>query len=176
MSYVLTAYVLDLADLDSVFGSKDKSVIRDIEQVIEETYEDDEEEADAQRAAIQALVMAEPLNPHNAAQYGYALWNICRLKGEELLPDAWGGVRWDSVEACGLEELLTKTSPSIALPRNKDIPYVGHVKREDVARYIQVAQDQKTKVGPSIVGLLDEYLGWLEEARSKNKDVVFFYG
>jgi hypothetical protein len=144
--------------------------------MIEETYEDDEEEADAQRAAVRALVMGEPLDLDNAAQYGCALWDICRLKGEELLPDAWGGVRWDSVEACGLEELLTKTGPTVALPPNPDIPHIGHVKRDKIDKYIDAAEDQKQKAGPNVVGLLEEYQGWLEDARSKNKDIVFFYG
>jgi hypothetical protein len=177
MSYVLTAYVLDLAGLKSLIGSKDKSIIRDVEPMIEEAYEDDEEEADAQRAAVRALVMGEPLDPDNAARYGCALWNICRLKGEELLPDAWGGVRWNSVEACGLEELLTKTGPPVALPPNSDIPCIGYIQRDKVAQYVETAEKKKEESdGSGVVDLLDEYLGWLEIAQSKSKDIVFFYG
>jgi hypothetical protein len=175
MSYVLTAYLLDLADLKSVIGSKDQSIIHDVEPFIEEAFEDDEDDADAQRAAVRALVMGEPLDPDNAGQYTSALWDLCRVKGEELLPDAWGGIRWNSVEACGLEELLTKTAP-VALPQNEDLPHVGHVQRGNVAQYIAAAQDQKRKADPNVIGLLDEYLGWLEEAKSQNKDIVFFYG
>jgi hypothetical protein len=127
MSYVLTAYVLDLADLKAAIGSKDKSILRDVEPSIEDIYGDDEEDADAQRAAVHALVMGEKLNPDNAARYGNALWDICRVKGEELLPEAWGGIRWDSVEACGLEEFLTKTGPPVVLPPYNDFPYIAYV-------------------------------------------------
>jgi hypothetical protein len=176
MSYVLTAYLVDLGDLKSVFGSKDQSMIRAIEPVIEETYDDDQDEADAQRAAVQALVMGEALDPGKAAQYQCALWDICREKGEELLPDAWGGIRWDSVEACGLEELLTKTGPPVPLPPHQDIPFVGHVRHENIAQYIEAAEDQKAKADPNVGDLLDEYIGWLEMAQSKNRDIVFFYG
>ncbi len=175
MSYVLTAYILDLADLKSAVGSKDRSIIRDIEPMIEESFdEDEEEEADAQRAAVCALVMGEPMDPDNA-QYGHALWNICRVKGEEFLPDAWGGIRWDSVEACGLEDLLTKTGPPVALPPSEDFPNIGYIKRDMIAKYIEAAEEQKEKSTPNVVGLLDEYLSWLERAQSENKDIVFFY-
>lgn len=174
MSYVLTAYVLDLADLKSVIGSKDKSIIRKIEPMIEESFGDDEEEAEAQRAAVRSLVMGEPLDPDNN-QYGHALWNICRVKGDEFLPDAWGGIRWDSVEACGLEDLLTKTGSPIALPLSDDFPNIGYIKRDMVGKYIEAAEEQKKKSNPDVIGLLDEYLGWLKNARARNKDIILFY-
>jgi len=176
MSYVLTAYVVDMAVLKAVVGSKDKSIIRGVEPMIEEAYEDDEDEADAQRAAVHTLVMGEKLDADSAAQYGNALWNICRLKGDELLPDVWGGIRWDSVEACGLEDLLTKTAGPIALPPTSDFPRIGYVRREEIAKYIEAARKQKEKVNKDVVGLLNEYQGWLEEAKSQNKDILFFYG
>jgi hypothetical protein len=139
MSYFLTAYLVNLADLKSVIGSKDESILSDIEPIIEETCEDDEEEAVAQRGAVRSLVMGEPLDPDNAARYGCAFWHICRVKGEELLPDAWGGIRCDSVKACGLEELLTKTGPPVALPPNSDIPHIAYLKRDQIAKYIEAA-------------------------------------
>lgn len=176
MSYFLTAYLVNLADLKSVIGSKDESILSDIEPILEETYEGDEEEADAQRAAVRALVIGERLEPDNAARYGCAFWHICRVKGEELLPDAWGGVRWNSVEACGLEELLTKTGPPVALPPNRDIPHIGYIKRDQVAKYIKDAEKKIDESEGAVIGLLEEYLGWLEMAQSQNRDVVLIYG
>jgi hypothetical protein len=176
MSYALTAYLLDLADLKSAIGSKDKSIIRDVEPGIENTYRRDKKQADVRRAAVRALVMGVKLDPKNAVQYGAALCDICRVKGEELLPDAWGGVRFESVEACGLEDLLTKTGPPVGLPPYTDFPCIGYIKRDKIAEYIKAAEEQKEEASPNVIGLLDEYLEWLETARSKCKDIVFFYG
>src|ERR1700722_3278161 len=99
MSYVLTAYLVDLNSLKSVLGSKDQSIIAAVNPLIAETYEDDEEEAQGMQDTFRAIVMGEPLDPDNAAAYACALWELCKVKGEELLPDQWGGVRWDAVEA-----------------------------------------------------------------------------
>ena len=176
MSYFLTAYLVNLADLKSVIGSKDESILRDIDPIIEETCEDDEEEAAAQRGAVRSLIMGEPLDPGNAARYGCAFWHICRVKGEELLPDAWGGIRWDSVKACGLEELLTKTGPPVALPPNSDIPHIAYLKRDQIAKYIEAAKKKLDESEGAVIGLLEEYLWWLETAQSKNRDIVLIYG
>ena len=105
------------------------------------------------------------------------LWQICKIKGEEMLPDYWGGVRWDAVETCGLENLLTKTAPLVELPPNQDMPSIGHIKRDNIAPYLRAAEERKAKTKESgVLDLLDEYIGWLETAASKNKDIVFFYG
>jgi hypothetical protein len=177
MSYVLTAYLVDLADLKSMMGSKDRSIIQDVESIISEVYEDDEEEIDPQNAAVRALVMGERLHPENSDAYASALWHICKVKGEELPPDAWGGVRWDSIEVCGLEDLLTKTGPPVKLPPHQDIPYVGHIKHSDVDPYLQTAEEKAADTDDDGVrGLLEEYIAWLEEAKSREKDIVFFYG
>ena len=177
MSYVLTAYLVDLGDLKSVIGSKDPAVIQAVEAAISEAYEDDEDEVIAQKAALRRLIMGEPLNRGNAPQYGCVLWDICRLKGEELLPDYWGGVRWDAVEACGLQDLLTKTGPPVELPPNRDIPSIGHIRRDNITPYLQAAETLKAKTKDNgVLELLGEYIGWLEIAVRKNKDIVFFYG
>jgi hypothetical protein len=176
MSYVLTAYLVNAADLKSIVGSRDQSLIKAVEAIISETFEDDDEEAETQRAAVHALVMGEPPDPANAAAYGCALWHICKVKGEELLPDAWGGVRWDAVEACGLEDLLTKTELPVKLPPSRDIPHIGCICRDNVATYIKEAEEAREKIDPDVGDLLDEYSGWLEAAQSKNKDIVLFYG
>jgi hypothetical protein len=122
--------------------------------------------------------MGERLDPGNAAAYGNALWNICKaVADEELFPDAWGGVRWDAVEACGLVDLLTKTGPPVKLPPNQDIPHIGFIARDKIPQYIQAAENTKAETDkPGVEDLLDEYLQWLETARSEAKDIVFFYG
>ncbi len=177
MSYVLTAYLVDLANVKSVIGSKDPSIMRGVEALISEAYEDDEEEVIAQSAALRQLIMGEPLDPENTDTYGCVLWHICKIKGEEMLPDYWGGVRWNAVEACELENLLTKTGPPVELPSNRDIPSIGHIKHDNIAAYLQAAEETKAKAKDSgVLDLLDEYIGWLETAASKNKDIVFFYG
>ncbi len=177
MSYVLTAYLVDLAGVKSVIGSKDLALIQAVEVAISEAYEDDEEEVIAQKAALSRFVMGEPLNGGDASHCGYILQNICRLKGEEMLPDYWGGVRWDAVEACGLKDLLTKTRSPVELPSNQNIPSIGHIKRDNITSYLQAAQELKAMTkDTSVVELLDEYIGWLEAAAERNRDIVFFYG
>jgi hypothetical protein len=174
MSYVLTSYLVDLAELESVIGCKDQSIIAAVEAMIQEKFDDeDDEDKIAQSVALRHLIMGEPRNLDDATQYGWVLWDICRFKGEEQLPDHWGGVRWDAVEACGLENLLTKTGPPVELPPNQDMPSIGHIKRDNIAAYLHAAEETKAA---GVLELLDEYTGWLETAATKNKDIVFFYG
>jgi len=175
MSYSLTVYLVDLAEIKAVIGCKDPSIIDGVEVVIREEYDD--EDTIANSVALRHLIMGEPLDADNAPHYWCALGHICRFKGEELLPDCWGGVRWDAIEACGLEDLLTKTGPPVKLPPNPDIPSIGHIKRDNIARYLLAAEERKAKTNESgVLDLLDEYIGWLETAASKSKDIVFFYG
>jgi hypothetical protein len=180
MSYFLTAYVVDLADVKAVMGSKNASVMKAVEAMIQERY-DDEEDDEVQEdhtAALQQLIMGEPGDPGDPSAYGWVFQYICRARGEELLPDAWGGVRWDAVGVCGLEPLLTKTGASVPLPAWKgELPSIGHIKRSDLNSYLQAAAELKKKhKEEGINNLLDEYIGWLEEAAAKKKDIVLVYG
>ncbi|TWT74655.1 hypothetical protein Pla123a_34790 [Posidoniimonas polymericola] len=182
MSYVLTAYVVDIDALSKAVGSGDEQLVtRVIESAPEEFDEDDLDDDELSlAAALRELVMAgtqsAPESEDDAHQYGYALQSLCRCLGDELLPEMWAGVRWEAVEDCGLEELLTESGPPVPLPENDDFPSIGHLKRGEIDKAIAAARKRLTKtVDEDIEDLLDEYIDWLEAGRTAHLDMVFFY-
>ncbi|TWT38082.1 hypothetical protein KOR34_30500 [Posidoniimonas corsicana] len=177
MSYALSACVVDADQLTRMVGCGDESVVQQVMEADPEAFDyepDDDELSVAQ--ALRHLVMGEPTQPDDAHQYGYALQALCNHAGETILPDVWGGVRWAAVEDCGLEDLLTQTGPPIALPENDDFPAIGHLKRSELDAALKAARKRRDKVlDEDLEDLLDEFIDWLEAARSAHLDVVFFY-
>lgn len=179
VSYVLIPYLVDLREIESVIGCKDASIVDAVKTVNSEKHAaggDEGEEHIPLSHAIRHLIMGEPLIPDSAHQYGYALQEICAYKGEVILPDYWSGVRWDAVEECGLEDLFTKSGSPVKMPPTPDFPVIAHIKRDDLAAHLRSAEDRKAGFNDDdLIGLLNEYIGWLEAAQTSNKDIVLFY-
>jgi hypothetical protein len=181
MSYTLMAHLIDIPKLKKLVGSKDDLLLTAIKEHSEEFDEEDEEEDDDDDeltllSALRQLIMGEMLDPNEAHQYGYAIVELCDYLGERLESDAWSGVRWEAIEQCGLESLLTKSGAPVDLPPNDAFPRVGHIRREEVESYLAAARQRSEKTGGGAIGeLLEEYIGWLEDAADQGKDVVFFY-
>jgi hypothetical protein len=180
MSYVLTAYLVDIDKLQALVGSKDQSVVEAVKANNAEFFDEEEEEFDEDElwlsTAIEHLIMDQEKDPEEAHQYGYALREICDCYGELLPCDAWNGVRWAAVEICGLQDLLTKTRPPIELPENDDFPRIGCLRRSEVPGELQAAKERlEAATENDDPELLEEYVGWLEAAAEQGGDVVFFY-
>ncbi|MEM7625044.1 MAG: hypothetical protein AAF333_05395 [Planctomycetota bacterium] len=180
MSYVLTGYAVEIDKLESLVGSGDAMAVSAVIANNPEEFEDDEYEEDDEltlRDAVWQLVMGQEKDPDEAYQYGYALQELCDCYGEALLPDLWGGVRWDAVEACGLEPLMTKTGPPVELPPSDDFPRIGHLRRgAAIESALGAARDRLDQVDDEeITELLEEFIGMLEATIGLGRDVVFFY-
>ncbi|WP_425396866.1 DUF7691 family protein [Aeoliella sp.] len=180
MSYVLTAYLVDIDKLQAIVGSKDASLVEAIKANNAEFFDDEEEEFDDDElwlsTAIEHLVMDQEKDTDEAHQYGYALIEICGYCGELQPCDLWDAARWAAVEACGLEHLLTKTKPPVELPPNNDFPSIGCLRRAEVAAELTTAKDRLAATKDEDVSeLLEEYVGWLQTADEKGQDMVFFY-
>jgi hypothetical protein len=178
MSYVLTAYLVDIPQLKSLIGSKDESIVDTIVENNPEIFEDEDEFDDevVLSEALRQLIMGEAMDEEEAHQYGYALRELCDHSGKLQKCEHWNGVRWAAVEQCGLEELLTKFGPPISLPPIDGGPHIGHIRREQVKEHQKAAQSRAATAKDSDVRqLLDEYNTWLEAAAKKNLDLVFFY-
>lgn len=178
MSYVLTAYVVDLDALQQAIGSGDEQLVTRVIENDPDAF--DNEDADdgglSLTEALRQLILSKPQGGDDAHQYGYALQSLCRCLGEELLPDMWGGVRWEAVEECGLEGLLTETGPPVPLPENDDYPSIGHLKRGEIDQSLAAARKRGSKtVDDDIEDLLAEYVDFLEAGRTAHLDMVFFY-
>ena len=177
MSYALTAYIVDFNNLKSALGSKDDLFINAVDEIILKTCEDDGDEIESQKSALRTLVNGEPLDLNEGSLYGRVLWQICKVRGEELLPDIWGDVRWEAVEVCGLEDLLTKSQSPFGLPVSRDIPYVGCIKHHDIQTCVETVSKQMAKNRDlGATELLEEFITWLQAGISRKKDMIFFYG
>ena len=179
MSYVLTPILVDISKLQTAIGSRDTALIDGVMAVNPEEFEDEgDEEQDDEiplRVALRHLIMGDEVNTRCAHQYGYALEKLCDYLGEVLLPDVWGGVRWEAVEACGLQGVLG-TGPPVKLPPIADFPKIGHIPRTNIDGHIRLAKERLGTVrDEELKELLDEYLEWLHSAQAKGTDVIFFY-
>ena len=80
----------------------------------------------------------------------------------------------DVVDA-GLEELFEKRGAPVRLP-DRDFPAIGYLTAEEIVKRIsQLEQRHLASDDHDLQELLDEYEGWLREAASKGKAIVFFY-
>jgi hypothetical protein len=208
VSYSLNPYLVDLDALARAVGSKDESIIaavtaRDPEAFAED--DGDDEEISLGRA-LRDLVMGNPPVEESAHQYGYALEQLCdhlgkRLDGE----DVWEGIRWEVLEATGMEEIMER-KPPVPLPKTDDFPAIGHLTAAEIAEMTaRLSQGPLTTAAPSgrkrkptprawltnrilraithrqalsdadLRELLDEFANWLREAAARKQGLVFFY-
>lgn len=182
MSYVLSSILVDIAEVSSVIGCKDPSVIDAVKSLERDRY-DEEATWDPEVMgeislgdALRHLVMGEPLDAGSAHQYGYALCEVCTYMGTLLQPDCWSGVRWSAIEDCGLVELMTTTGPPVPLPSIEDFPRIGHIRRDQLPLYLDAATTKATAVSDvELKELLDEFIGWLETAIDNSVDIVLIY-
>jgi hypothetical protein len=180
MSYVLLCYLVDIPKLSSLVGSKDAAVVDEIVESDPDLFDEDEEDKDddelTRRVALRQLIMGEKKDPEEAHEYGYALKTICDCYGKQQDCEAWGGVRWEAVEACGLEPLMKSSGPPVTLPENSDFPRIGHIRRDEIGQSLQSARGRlERSENPEIQELLEEYIGWLETTVEEEQDAVFFY-
>lgn len=184
MSYALNCFVIDIPKLKSVIGAGDESLVDAVKANTPEAFDDEEEEEDdeddeevSMSTALRQLIMGEELDEEQAHQYGYALQEICEYLGELQDADLWCGVRWSAVEACGLEPLLTKSGPPVGIPINQgDFPAIGQLDRAEMATHLQAANQRRAASQDSEINeLLEEYIAWLEAAKQRGLDLVFFY-
>jgi hypothetical protein len=179
MSYVLTPFLVDLEKVRKAVGSRDESLIAAVIESNPDRFRVSEEEDAGQVSrslALRQLVMGEELDPASAGQYGVALELLCGHLGKEILPGAWGGVSWLALEATGIDDVLTKSGPPVPLPPMPVFPTIGHMTAQEAAAKAPEVDDAlSTEDDEDLLELLEEYKGWLGEAASQKKDVVFFY-
>jgi hypothetical protein len=211
VSYSLIPYVVDLDTLIRAVGSKDESIIAVVLEHDPEAFAEDEPEDEPDDdeislgQALRDLVMGQPPVEGSAHQYGYALEQLCHHLGERLDCDEWCDIRWEVIEATGMEEIMDRKSP-VPLPETDDFPAVGYLTAGEVAALAaKLEQGPLTTAAPSgqqraptrpagpgallLRGiarraalseadtreLLDEYGLWLRKAAAKKQGLVFFY-
>jgi hypothetical protein len=179
MSYVLSPFLVDLVKLRKAVGSRDESLLAAVIDGNSGPFQITEEEYAGQVSpslALRQLVMGEKLDQDSAAQYGFALELLCGHLGEEILPDAWGGISWGAVEATGLDDVLMGSGPPVPLPPMPGFPVIAYMTAEAAAGRVSELDDAHAiHDDEELQELLEEYKGWLREAALKTKDVVFFY-
>lgn len=176
MSHVVTPVLIDFQELRAAFGSRDEHLIETIvERAAEEwMFGEDESAPEELRQAIRHLIMGEPLDRLEPNRYYLAFESICSQLGDVILPDAWGGVRWEALEWVGLEVVILK-GPPVALPTPKFGHRVGFLDEAAVRdKLAKLTDEPPISDDEDDAELLEEYVGWLREAASKMKSIVFF--
>ena len=163
MSYSLVPYLVDLEKLRRVMGSKDdvllKSVLSNIgdedetsddaEGDNDEDVEEDEEEEISMTRAVTDLISGNKPVDGSGHVYGYALENICNTIGTRLGADEWCGIRWEVLEATGVETLLVTSGSPVPLPEIDDFPTIGFLTLDETEKMLaSVKEDGLTSAAP----------------------------
>jgi hypothetical protein len=153
MSYTLSPYLVDLDGLRRAVGGKDSALFKAVVdgnpaafgEESDEEYDEDEEEISL-RTALRQLIMAEPFAKDSLHQYGYALEQLCRHLGEEVVGrDLWSGIHWNVLEDTGVEEMLFQTGAPVSLPPSDDFPRIGHITATDIVAQLRRVGDAPLK-------------------------------
>jgi hypothetical protein len=177
MSYAVTPVLVDIQNVRDTLGSRDERLIAILVEQAAEAFtfgEEDESGPSQLREAIRCLIMGESLDRLAPDRYRFAFEMICSHLGEVILPDAWGGVRWDALELVGLEDVVS-AGPPVPLPDDKLDPRIGFLTAADVEHRLSgIAENPPVSDDEDVLELREEYDGWLREAASRNMGIVFF--
>ncbi len=166
---------------------------------------DADEEEIPLREALRHLVMGEARRVGSAHQYGYALEALCARLGERLDADCWESIRWQVLETTGMDQVLKSgppvelppndSFPAIGFLTPEQISaIVARMEKGPLKTAAPSGKKPRRSFGSWLLGLvisriirrgpltdedvrelLEEYEGWLREAESRNKALVFFY-
>jgi len=180
VSYTLTPYLLDLARLRALVGSKDLSTIRAIRKNDPKRFDEEDDDSDGVSLgqAVTNLIMGAPPGKAGAHQYGYALEAIADHVGKRLEIDVWGGARGSALEALSLRQVFKRGAP-VKLPKYGDFPAFAYLTRAEIVELLPRVPTLRTSLRDrSLVELLDEFDGWLKTAASEKsdaKDLLFCF-
>jgi len=177
MSYALAGYLIDLEKLRSAVGSRDKALIKAVIDEDPKAFAAAPSKDDISlKDALTHLIMGEPMDARSAHQYGYALEQFCRHLGTRVESRRWDTVRLEALEDTGIEKLMDKNGPPVALPSIRDFPAIGHVPASAIRAALDEVQERyDAATDDDLRDLLSDYEGWLLAALEQNKSLVLFY-
>lgn len=136
MSYSLSPYLIETETLRRLVGGGDEALLQSLlaESGLDEVDEESDDGEVPPGRAFRQLVMGDRLDPDSAHQYGYALEQLCRCRGERLdRGGLWEGIHWDVLQATGVDQVLDGTEPPVALPAINSFPAIGYLSEDQVA-------------------------------------------
>lgn len=179
MSYILTAYILDIDQLKSVFGSNDQKLLNAIREnqverleELDECFEDEiEEGAPTTFAAIEQIVAGVITNSDDAAfQYGYAIEFICQELGERVLTDDLG-----ILSVLKLNTKLSQPRLPLPIPQPEDFPEISFLTAYEVTtEHSRFTEEKSTWPQNKLRKSREEFFEILSRARQSGKDLVTF--
>lgn len=177
MSYVLQPYVIDLEALTSAIGSKNQALLQSVIDSDPEAFEEVLGGREIQpQQALSDLVMGLPLDPEQGHAYGNALEKLCAHLGSGLSLKYWDAVRDAALGATGVDKILEESGPPVKLPRAQDGPVIGHIAAGRIAMTMKEMRLRLQNCrDDGVTDLLEEFIGWLDEALAENKGLVLIY-
>ena len=202
MSLTVNAYLVELFELQTLYASRNVTVLRNIEHSFETILHEDETALTVEgeishvptlRQALRAIIAGEIPAKSDGSRYGYALELVCQYLGQALPNEHFTGFQGMSVLKGfpGLMELVGGWKPPIPIPRPKDAFSMTYVTKKDAAVYLAQTPkvelfapynpqgwhtwDLQTQVAYSEEWekrLHKQYRDWLEEAVRSAQDIV----
>lgn len=193
MAHSMHVFCIDLDRVRSFCGSKNDTVLVDIEAV-EGSRVSRREAVLANRggpgslklrAAIAQIVYGEELEPRFGPIYGHAFECLCILHGAPLPNEGWFGIARAKIDdfvrylhtlhvGQPLEALLHRGAP-VELPPSEDVPFIGYL----TAAEVKFAHEQLcmlNQAGPSeLQTVFASYRRWMGTAAGCNLGLVSFY-
>lgn len=171
MSVGTWGYGVDLQKVQELIGSNNDQAFNELKCTIP-IQRVDAEQGISIVDGLGALIRGKPLlSPIGRAAQLYALEHLCDQIGKRLAGQGHIAF-WDQLD---WETRMLSSNPPFRLPAADDFPYVTHLAAQQVSEeYDRIAALESEHENPETSDAREEYVGWLQQCKSKNLALVAF--
>ena len=173
MSYSLTPFLLQLAELRRVPGNKNADLLRAAKQSDPARMEYPDDEGLSLGQALEQIVNGAPLDKRYGYIYGYALEQICRHLGETVDADEISDLHMFPRDE--IVPWLESSGPPIKLPKIDDFPLIGFVEAAKLPPLLADLPKLYDSLDPELVPSCEALENLYQQAIDHKKDIVGFY-
>jgi hypothetical protein len=180
MSYSVTPYVVDLADLNRRIAARDVTLLDGIESEAQDLDDDLDDETPSTVEHGRRIVLGQAENEGSNAKYGYALMLICARMGTWQQNDEWAAIAGLGKWLETIDEALAKagcqvsigtdiihTGPPITIPWPDDFPTIGHVLPGRISTLLGELANALPSLPPAERRAVAQVVDWLKAARDR---------
>ena len=189
MSYQLSAYLVNLAEIRAIVGSKDRSTLARLERELAKLSKErgnsktgqPSRDAPGVLTSLRRIFRGEveppdsPERLRHGAYNGYALEFICRSLGRKLPNDQFQDVHSSFLDAVGIIAPLVESAPPLPLTNPRDFPFVHHLPARAVKQELGRLRQLNLSGNVEVAAGQLQYLSWLAEGTFRKKDLVASY-
>lgn len=199
MSYSISAYAVDLKQLEGLLGSKDRRLVEEIrvreaEEIAQQSAwfaKEIQGGAPTLAEALTWLIDGVELPAEHAFQYWYAVELLAKHLGERIDVSGLESIGYSYLaevdeilgSMLGVPSRLHLTTlleraPPLKLPALEDFPAVGYLsvgECEEVARVLEGVETDDLDADPEVLRGVTSYANMIDGGARSGRDVLFLY-